>query len=317
MIPEKLRKEMAKQHYKVVGNHSAVKLCMWLKKSIRNGGFCYKQKFYGIQSHGCLQMTPWIGCCNRCLYCWRIIEKTPCKIGSIAGRQSPSSSQGEVLDEPKEIIQGCIEAQRKLISGFPGWEGTNMKKWKEAQNPTNAAISLLGEPALYPGLSQLIEEFHKRHMTTFLVTNGQLPERLEQLVGGAEPTQLYISLDAPNKQIYKKLDRPGYPDFWERLNRSLEVMDSFSCRKVIRLTMVRGWNMTKPEEYAGLIEKANPDFVEVKGFMHVGEAQKRLPREAMPLHRDIKDFAEKLAKETGYGYKDEQEDSRVVLLTAK
>jgi tRNA wybutosine-synthesizing protein 1 len=302
MIPEKLRREMTKQHYKIVGNHSAVKLCMWLKKSIRDGGFCYKQKFYGIQSHRCLQMAPWIDCCNSCLYCWRIIEKMP---------------KFSKIDEPKGIIKGCIEAQRKLISGFPGWEGTNMKKWKEANKPKMVACSLIGEPTMYPLLPGLIEEFKKQGFTAFLVTNGQLPERLEQLTGKTEPTQLYISVDAPNKQIYKKLDRPSLPDFWERLLSSLELMNSFSCRKVIRLTLVKGLNMTKAGEYAKLIEKSGCDFVEVKGFVHVGESQKRLPREAMPLHRDVQGFAAELAKETGYKYKNEQKESRVVLLSRK
>lgn len=197
MIPETLRKDMTRQHYKIVGNHSAVKLCTWLKKSIRDEGFCYKQKFYGIQSHRCLQMTPWIGCCNKCLYCWRTIEKNPLKFGE--------------TDEPEEIVRLSIEAQRKLINGFPGWEGTNMKKWKEANNPNQVAISLTGEPTLYPKISGLIQEFNKRKFTTFLVTNGQFPERLENL---AEPTNLYISLDAPDKATYKKIDRPSLPDFW-------------------------------------------------------------------------------------------------------
>ncbi len=301
MIPENLRKEMTRQHYKIVGNHSAVKLCTWLKKSIRDEGFCYKQKFYGIESHRCLQMTPWIGCCNSCLYCWRIIEKSPL--------------QFDRTDEPGDIIQGCIEAQRRLINGFPGWEGTNMKKWKEANNPNQAAVSLTGEPTMYPKISGLIEEFKKRKFTVFLVTNGQLPERLEQIAGSAEPSQLYISLDAPDRQTYKRVDRPSSPGFWEKINRSLELMNSFSCRKAIRLTMVKGWNMKNPEGYAKLIEKANPDFIEVKGYMHVGESQKRLPRDAMPLHRDIKEFAEKLERETGYAYRDEQKESRVVLLS--
>jgi tRNA wybutosine-synthesizing protein 1 len=300
MISENLRKEMTRQHYKIVGSHSAVKLCSWLKKSIRDEGFCYKQKFYGIESHRCLQMTPWLGCCNKCLYCWRIIEKSPLKFGK--------------TDEPKEIIEGCIEAQRKLINGYPGWEKTNMKKWKEANNPNQAAISLTGEPTLYPKISALLEAFRQKKFTTFLVTNGQFPERLE---GMSEPTQLYISLDAPDRKTYKSIDRPALPDFWERLNKSLELMNSFSCRKVLRLTMVKGHNMKSPEKYAKLIEKANPDFVEVKGYMHVGESQKRLPREAMPLHAEIKEFAGLLSEMTGYKCKDEQKASRVVLLSAK
>jgi tRNA wybutosine-synthesizing protein 1 len=305
MIPEKMQKELVKQHYKVVGNHSVVKLCHWLKKSLRGEGFCYKQKFYPdlIKSHRCLQISPSISCCNFCRYCWRTYPKS-----IVPGWDELKFSD---WDEPKDIIKGAIEAQRLLLSGFKGWKGTNLKKWKQAQNPTNAAISLTGEPCLYPKLSELIEEFHKLNFITFLVTNGQIPERLENLV---EPTQLYISLDAPDFETYKRIDRPRFPDFWTRLNKSLELMNSFSCKKVIRLTLVKGWNMLDPKCYAKLIEKANPDWIELKGYVHVGESQKRLPRESMPTHEEIKKFSRKISIETGYEYNDEQAISKVVLL---
>lgn len=298
MIPPALKKELVHQHYKVVGNHSAVKLCFWLRKSMRDGGFCYKQKFYGISSHRCMQMTPWLFCNNSCLYCWRVIEKTRIKVGKI--------------DPPEKIIEDSITAQRQLISGFKGFEGVNLRKWKEAQNPNNAAISLVGEPTLYPKLSDLIDEFHCRKFSTFLVTNGQFPEALKEI---EEPTNLYISLDAPDKASYKRIDRPSLPDFWERLNKSLELMPSFSCRKVLRLTLVKGHNMKSPEKYAKLIQKANPDLVEAKGYVHVGESQKRLPRESMPIHQEVKAFSEEIAKHSGYTFKDEQKESRVVLLS--
>lgn len=298
MIPEGLRKDLVHQHYKVVGNHSAVKLCTWTKKSLRGEGVCYKEKFYGIKSHRCLQMTPNITCGQRCRFCWRIIEKTRVKI--------------ENYNEPREIIDGAIQAQRLLLSGFKGFEGTNLAKFREAQNPSNAAISLLGEPLLYPKISELIEEFRKMNIVTFLVTNSQHPETLAKI---QEPSQLYISVDAPDRETYAKLDRPRNKDFWKRLLASLEVMSSFSCRKVLRLTMVKGWNMRSPEKYAKLIEIANPDFVELKAYMHVGESQKRLPRETMPLHSDVKAFAEQVSRECGYPIKDEQKESRVVLLS--
>lgn len=188
---------------------------------------------------------------------------------------------------------------------------TDKKLWKEAQNPTNAAISLLGEPMLYPKISGLIDEFHRRKITTFLVTNGQHPK---EMAGMSEPTQLYISLDAPDKETYLKTDRPSFKDYWQRLNKSLELMNSFSCRKVIRLTLVKGLNMINPEGYAKLIRLANPDYVEAKAFMHIGEAQKRLPREAMPSHDEVKAFGKKLAGELGYKLSGEQRASRVVLL---
>jgi tRNA wybutosine-synthesizing protein 1 len=311
MIPAKLKKSLERQHYKIVGAHSAVKACHWLKKSLRNSDVCYKELFYPgfVRSHTCLQMTASISCCNLCLYCWRTYPKSIVPDWNELGFRD--------WDEPKEIIAGAVRAQRLLLSGFKGFEGTDMKKWREAQNPRNVALSLTGENLLYPHIPELIEEFHKRNIVTFLVTNGQYPERLEHLSSKAEPKQLYISLDAPNRQIYKKLDRPGLPDFWERLNKSLELMKSFSCRRVIRLTMVRGWNMTKPEQYAKLISKTDADFIEVKAYVWVGESRKRLPQEAMPLHRDVRAFAEQVSEESGYPIRDEQVASRVVLLSGR
>lgn len=299
MIPESLRKDLVKQHYKVVGNHSAVKLCTWTKKSLRGEGVCYKEKFYGVKSHRCLQMTPNMTCDQRCRFCWRIIERTGLSI--------------EDWDEPGEIIREAVRAQRLLLTGFKGFSGTDLSKFREAQNPTNAAISLLGEPLLYPKISGLIEEFHRMDVVTFLVTNSQHPEILSSIT---EPSQLYISVDAPDRESYARLDRPRNSDFWERLLMSLDAMNSFSCRKVLRLTMVKGWNMHSPEKYAKLIERANPDFVEPKGYVHVGESQKRLPREAMPLHDEVRAFAEQVSRESGYAFRDEQKQSRVVLLSA-
>lgn len=299
MIPETLRRDLVHQHYKVVGNHSAVKLCSWTKKALRNLGVCYKERFYGIKCHGCLQMSPYIACNNNCLFCWRVIERTKVRI--------------ETTDEPRDIIQGAIGAQRSLLTGFGGLGDLNREKYKEAQNPTNVALSLIGEPTLYPKLPELIEEFRKMGIITFLVSNGQFPEMMERV----RPDQMYISLDAPDSGTYKKLDRPGLKDYWSRMERSLDAMASSKARRVIRLTAVKGWNMKSPEKYAGLIERSGADFVEVKGYMHVGESQKRLPREAMPFHEEVKVFAEEISKASGYGYKDEQKASRVVLLAKK
>jgi tRNA wybutosine-synthesizing protein 1 len=299
MVSEQLQKELTRQHYKLVGEHSATKVCLWTRKSILGKGACYKQKWYGIESHRCLQMTPFIGCDQRCVFCWRIVERAAL----------PKQLK---YDNPEMIVDGCIAAQIKLLNGYPGHSGTDMQKWKQANQPTNAAISLLGEPALYPKLSEIIKEFHKRGMTTFLVTNGQHPEVLEKLT---EPTQLYVSVDAPVKATLKRLDRPAYPDYWERLNKSLDIMNSMSkCRKVIRLTLVKGKNMGNHKGYVKLIEKANPDFIEAKAYMHVGESQKRLPITAMPSNKDVMDFASKLAEESGFSVEDEFKPSRVVLL---
>lgn len=289
--------DLEKSGYRIVGSHSGVEICHWTKESLRSGRVCFKQKWYGIESHRCLEMSPSIVFCNhRCQFCWRKLKWT------LLEEPKP--------DDPKEIVERCIEARRSLLTGFKAY--VDLKKWEESIRPTNAAISLAGEPTLYAKISELIEEFHKRNMTTFLVTNGTLPERIENLE--TEPTQLYISLCAPDKETYLKVHNPLISDGWEKLNKSLELMRSLNCRTAIRLTLVKGLNLKDPEKYAKLILKAEPDFIETKAFMHVGEAQQRLTREAMPSVEEIKEFSKRLSEFTGYEIKDFDISSRVALL---
>jgi len=78
--------------------------------------------------------------------------------------------------------------------------------------------------------------------------------------------------------------------------------------------MINGYNMKDHEGYAEIVERAQPDFVEVKAYEWVGESQRRLPRSAMPYMSDIEEFAEKLSALTGYAIKGKFKPSGAVLL---
>lgn len=297
----KFKKVLEKQGYRFVGNHSACKICEWTRKSLVNEDVCYKQKFYGVESHRCCQMTPSIFCINRCVFCWRDTSFTTKK------------SFGKKIDDPEEVIQGCVEAQRKLLSGFGGNNDTDSKKFKEAQDPKYFAISLTGEPTFYPLLDELLLELKKQRKCSFLVTNGLFPKSLETL--NNLPVQLYVSVDAPNKKIYETVDRPLMKDSWKRFNQTLELLPSLNTRKVLRMTLIKDMNMTDVEGYAKLIKKADPDFVEVKAYMWVGYSRLNLTLENMPLHEEVIDFSKKVSEATGLKMIDEKANSRVVLLT--
>ncbi|WP_461862748.1 4-demethylwyosine synthase TYW1 [Thermococcus sp.] len=304
-MPGEIARLFQKQHYALVGHHSSVKLCHWLKESIKHDRFCYKQKFYGIHSHRCLQMTPvtaW--CTHNCIFCWRPME-------GFLGTELP-----EPWDDPAFIVEESIKAQRKLIVGYKGMPGINMKKFEEAWNPRHAAISLSGEPMLYPYMGDLVEEFHKRGFTTFIVTNGTVPERLEEMKREDKlPTQLYVSLTAPDIETYRRVNIPMIPDGWEKIKTFLELMNGLPTRTVVRLTLVKGENMHNAEGYAELIKKANPMFVEAKAYMFVGFSRNRLTINNMPNHEEIRAFAEELLRYLpGYHLEDEYEPSRVVLI---
>jgi tRNA wybutosine-synthesizing protein 1 len=200
-----------------------------------------------------------------------------------------------------------------LLCGFFGNNTADKKKLKESQEPKNAAISLAGEPMLYPRINDLITEFNRRDFTTFLVTNGMTPSKLENL--DKEPTQLYISLDAPNKEVYNDVCQPQISGGWDRLNQTLDLLSSFKCRTVLRTTCVKDYNMIDPQEYADIIKRSNPDFIEIKAYMYIGSSRNRLKFENMPSNEDINIFAESIAKLCDRDIINSSFESRVILLS--
>ena len=288
--------------YRFVGshNHAAAKICHWTKQSILDKGVCYKEKFYGIESHRCLQMAPAVpNCQQKCEFCWRDLSYTQ------------TQWEGE-YDDPKTIIDEAVKAQNNLLCGFFGNDKAIKEKLEESKTPTNAAISLAGEPMLYPEIDELIAEFNRRNFTTFVVSNGQCVDKLKNLEN--EPYQLYLSLDAPTKKIYNDVCQPQISEGWDNLNQSLDTLASFNSRTCIRTTCVKGRNMTNPEKYAELIKKASPDFVEIKAYMCVGSSRHRLTPDNMPTFDEVKSFAQKIGENCGKKIVNESEVSRVVLL---
>jgi tRNA wybutosine-synthesizing protein 1 len=214
--------------------------------------------------------------------------------------------------DPEIILDSCITQQRLLISGFKGDSRCSLEMFEEARNPNQVAISLAGEPTIYPRLGELIDVCRKRGMTTFLVTNGTFPEALKEL--DPLPTQLYVTVAAPNEEIYKRLCVPRIADGWSRLRKTLELLPSLGTRTVIRHTLVQEWNIGWEEQYAKLDEVANPLFIEPKGYVFVGDSRKRMSISNMPSHKTVQDFASRLASILDIDVLKERPDSRVVLL---
>lgn len=305
-MKQEVRTILNKQHYALIEEHSGIQICRWTKKSLVDEGKCYKEKFYGISSHRCCQMTPCFLCMNQCLHCWRAIEL--------------DYGKTRKWEEPKKIIEECVKAQKKMLTGFKGNKKVNMKKWREAQEPKQFAISLSGEPTIYPKLWELIFELRKRKITSFLVTNGLLPEKILELKKkNALPTQLYVSLNYPDEKVFRKITKNKERNAWKKLMKTLSLMKSLKTRRVIRINLIRDLNMEDSmiKDYAKLIRKTKCDFVEIKGYMSVGFARKRLGYERMPLHSEIKNFSFKLLKylkSEKYKFLDDKIESRVVLL---
>ena len=305
-----MKKLLEKQHFRFVGEHTAIKICHWTKESLRERNSCYKQKFYGIQSHRCIQISPSVGYCqNNCIYCWREIQYS----------LKNTYEEYKAIDEPSDIVDQAILAQRNLLTGFGGNPNTKPEKFKEAQEPLHFAVSLSGEPTMYPKIGELIEEINRRGHSSFLVTNGMLPDRLESMEAkGQLPTQLYLSLNATDKEMFDLIEHPLYPDAWERLHRSMAVVkrlrEKKRTRTVVRITCIKGYNMEDAAAWARMLVACNPQYLEVKGYTFVGSSRNRMLLQNSPRHEDVREFSDRIVSCSDYKFIDDKEVSRVVLL---
>jgi tRNA wybutosine-synthesizing protein 1 len=308
-LPKSLAESMRKQGYHFVGRHSATKICAYASRSLKGGGTCYKHQFYGLRSWRCVQSTPALGCNLSCVFCWRTIPE------EVGHKWNELNAVGE-WDSPATIADGLVEEHKRIVTGYKGNDKVDMERWRESNDPAHIALSLTGEPLFYPKLNELLKEFKKRRLSTFLVTNGTMTGALKKLK--ALPTQLYVSVQAPNAEIYAMTVRPkGAGATWSNFLEFLKVFSKLKTRRAFRLTLVRGLNMTDAAGYASLVGVGKPHYVEVKGFVYVGGARnpkRGLEFDQMPKKDEIIEFAKAIATGTGYLFADYHESSNVALL---
>jgi len=152
--------------------------------------------------------------------------------------------------------------------------------------------SLVGEPIMYPHINKFVDLLHARNISTFMVTNAQFPDQLEAL----QPvTQLYLSIDAGTKESLKAVDRPLFPDFWDRFLLCIDRLKEKGQRTVFRLTLVKEHNMEEVNNYAELVQRGLPDLIEVKGVTFCGDSPTSdLTIKNTPRHLEVVAFCQDL-----------------------
>ncbi|KAL2200702.1 hypothetical protein P885DRAFT_57568 [Corynascus similis CBS 632.67] len=304
---------LTKQGYSIVGSHSGVKICRWTKSALRGRGSCYKFSFYGINSHQCMESTPSLSCSNKCVFCWR------------HGTNPVGTTWRWVVDPPKLIFDGVKENHYKKIKMMRGVPGVRAERFAEAMRIRHCALSLVGEPIFYPHINEFLGMLHGERISSFLVCNAQHPDQLAAL---QHVTQLYVSIDASNRESLRRIDRPLHRDFWERFQRCLDILRErrFRQRTVFRLTLVKGFNIEdEAEGYADLVEKGLPCFVEVKGVTYCGTSTSSsagLTMANVPFYQEVCDFVvalERALRKRGleYGIAAEHAHSCCILLASE
>jgi tRNA wybutosine-synthesizing protein 1 len=303
MLSKQDKETLEKQQYRMVGSHSTVKVCGWTKQILRGEGGCYKFKFYGINTLQCLQMSTCLSCANRCIFCWRDYKA------------SVSPSWIWDLDSPEFIFDNSLVAQKKLLEGFGGNDQADQEAYTITKTVRHVALSLTGEPILYPKLNEFISLCHSKKISTFLVTNGQYPQQIADI---KRVTQLYLSMDATTPEMMKKISKPLFVDYWDRWERSLDEVAKKDFRKAVRITLIKGLNDDNQDLFAKMITRCDADIIEIKAYMHVGASQERLKRCNMPHHCDVVSFALLLNDHLDdYAIVSEHLASKVVLLVKK
>jgi tRNA wybutosine-synthesizing protein 1 len=185
----------------------------------------------------------------------------------------------------------------KMMKTLRGIEGALPERLKESQTIRHCALSLVGEPIMYPRINEVLQGLHDRRISSFLVTNAQFPQAILDL---NPVTQLYVSVDASTKDALKEIDRPLFTDFWERFNDSLDALGTVNGRTVFRLTLVKDRNIGTQEAldgYARLIARSKPDLVEIKGVTFCGKSNASdITMKDVPWHHEVRLFSEQLCE---------------------
>jgi len=222
--------------------------------------------------------------------------------------------------EPEEIISKLMEERKNLIMGHYGDSRSDKNRLDESLKPSHYAISLSGEPTMYPKLPELIKYLKslKETKSIFLVTNGQEPEMIQKLQEeNALPTQLYLSTNAADYESFLRINKPKYDDSWQRWNTTLDMLKHLDTRTVLRITLIRDYNNQKEmiPAFAKMLKQSSPHFVEIKSYMHIGRSTNRLEYENMLEMEEVRKFSEEIVKQSQlFSVMDESNISRIVIL---
>ena len=106
-----------------------------------------------------MEATPSLACANRCLFCWR-------------HHSNPTGRSWRwKVDSAEEVYEGMVANQRvrcamrsspqQLIKEFAGCEGVLPERVHEALQLQHCALSLVGEPIMYPHIADFIDLLHQ------------------------------------------------------------------------------------------------------------------------------------------------------------
>ena len=89
-----------------------------------------------------METTPSLACANKCVFCWR-------------HHSNPVGTEWRwQMDPPEMILDGALEGHYKMIKQMRGVPGVLPEKLEEGMKVQHCALSLVGEPIMYPEINK-------------------------------------------------------------------------------------------------------------------------------------------------------------------
>ncbi|XP_006752029.2 S-adenosyl-L-methionine-dependent tRNA 4-demethylwyosine synthase TYW1-like, partial [Leptonychotes weddellii] len=88
------------------------------------------------------------------------------------------------MDQPEMILKEAIENHQNMIKQFKGVPGVKEERFEEGMMVKHCALSLVGEPIMYPEINRFLKLLHECKISSFLVTNAQFPVEISIKVKG-------------------------------------------------------------------------------------------------------------------------------------
>lgn len=82
------------------------------------------------------------------------------------------------IDDPEELFKAAIKNHQQMIKQMKGVPGVDPKRYEEAFTVRHCALSLVGEPIIYPYINNYIDLLHSHNISSFMVTNAQFPDKI-------------------------------------------------------------------------------------------------------------------------------------------
>jgi tRNA wybutosine-synthesizing protein 1 len=80
----------------------------------------------------------------------------------------------------------------QMVKQMKGVPGVIKERFEEASTIRHCALSLVGEPIIYPYINEFIDLLHEKNISSFLVTNAQFPDKIVSFI-------LFLIINLTNK----------------------------------------------------------------------------------------------------------------------